>query len=894
MTMRFATAIAVLLLVAQAGAARQDGLPEPDAAIEDYLASRGLQELLAMRLKARLDAASGQERVQLANRLGDLYVELLDATATPEQRDAWERRAKDLLDAVPEAETYSLRINLAKARYLRAEEAAERVRMRAATPEEAQEAERVLRETAGEFRLIGQKVNRLVEALERREERGLDADTELLQRALGDARRNRSLAFYYAGWSNYYVAMLGDSKPTAEEALRDFGRLLNAVEGRPASVERLPESLIRYEHVARAAIGCALASSIMGQDEAALRWLDAVAGAGELPDAVKDQLPARRMVVLTAARRWADLDQLVRTRRSGPDRTTVPLSPAEARLLAVLMLEALASDAPRAHARDAVRLLADTALADLVTLGQVRHVIDIVNRYGTSPIGEEGFIVLYVRGLRTYEQARADHAAAGEDPEEPSASPAIANRYREAAGLLGSAAQSEDAGKFAEEAANAGLLRGLSLYYAGDLEQAANELEEVFRAASSLEQGEEALWLAVVAVTKAAEGTRPSLAPRRDELGALYLQSYPTTERAAKLLLRQATAGLIAEEEAVAILLRVDQESPLYEGARRHAAGLLYRIYRRAHGSDRDFAALRFTEVAVEVLAIDERTALDESDPGRNEAANNAVARIRQLLDACLSASAPDLSRAREAFGSLDRIVEARGFDTTDIAEEIAFRRLQFGLATDDEDMITAQIDALSRGRGEFARSAERLLYRHVYAQWTAQPADAFLARRVAQWGSRVIQQFAGQEGALKDAAIASLHDSVAAAAAAVWRAEKDEQMRDLAIQVDRALLAGVGPSATVLRRLGELSEAAGDTSGALECWRTLMAGYEPGAEPWFEARYESLRLLAASDPDDARQAIATHKVLYPNYGPDPWGGRIAALDTALAGASGPVPGGGP
>ena len=74
---------------------------------------------------------------------------------------------------------------------------------------------------------------------------------------LTDVRRLQSLAFYYAGWSNCYLAILGPGEPHATEALKSFGWLLGSA-GRPASLEKLPTSLLQYEHIGRASIGCAL------------------------------------------------------------------------------------------------------------------------------------------------------------------------------------------------------------------------------------------------------------------------------------------------------------------------------------------------------------------------------------------------------------------------------------------------------------------------------------------------------------------------------------------------------------------------------------------------------------------------------------------------------------
>jgi hypothetical protein len=54
---------------------------------------------------------------------------------------------------------------------------------------------------------IGSKINRRVEALEKRETTGRDEDAPAIRAALGEARRLRSLAMYYTGWSLYYTVV---------------------------------------------------------------------------------------------------------------------------------------------------------------------------------------------------------------------------------------------------------------------------------------------------------------------------------------------------------------------------------------------------------------------------------------------------------------------------------------------------------------------------------------------------------------------------------------------------------------------------------------------------------------------------------------------------------------
>ena len=93
-------------------------------------------------------------------------------------------------------------------------------------------------------------------------------------------------------------------------------------------------------------------------------------------------------------------------------------------------------------------------------------------------------------------------------------------------------------------------------------------------------------------------------------------------------------------------------------------------------------------------------------------------------------------------------------------------------------------------------------------------------------------------------------------------------------------------PPAQVLRRYAELAEAAGDKAGALDAWRLLLAGLNPTAPEWFEARYHSLRLLLVTDRPAAAQAISQYRVLHPDFGPEPWGAKLKELAEQIA----PVP----
>jgi hypothetical protein len=437
-----------------------------------------------------------------------------------------------------------------------------------------------------------------------------------------------------------------------------------------------------------------------------------------------------------------------------------------------------------------------------------------------------------------------------------------------------------DADTFAKQAGNARLLMGLSLYYAGDFVPAADLLESAHAEAASSEQAEEALWLGVVALDRAVDAGRTSLTERRDRLAELFLQSYPGGERAAKLLLRQAAAGSLSDDEAVEILLAVEQTSPLYESARRHAARLLYRLFRSAPDAESDFAALRFVSVAEQVLAMDRKDALSADKDVSEKAAQEIVTLVRQILDALLQSSAPDLNRARSALQILRSIATQSGYDLSEIEDELAYRRLQIAVHMNDEREIRKEMAVLNSMGGQFAESADRLLYARAWREWNENLRSPSFARPVAEYGARVLLQFDDDD--LGRASVASLYNSVAEAAFSLWFAEADEQMREVALRLDRAQLEFGRKTTSSLRRLAIAAESVGALEESLEAWRMLLAGLPLDSDGWFEARYQTIRVLQRLEPDRAREAMEQYVVLHPDFGPEPWGERLRQLQRDL------------
>lgn len=858
----------------------------PDGVIESYLQARELDALLAEHLRARLEEASGAHRVEIAERLGRVYARLLSDARTGSDRDDLTRASGALLEEVPGADTFDLRIALTKARYLIAERSAERARLGLADDAEIREAVEAFGSIAEELVLLGGRADRRVGALERRERSGGVSDLFSLRADLAEARRQRSLAKYYAGWALYYLGLLNDSPGSAVEALAEFGHLLGASGAEP-TLDKLPRSLLRYEHVARAAMGVALCHSLLGDHVSAVMWLRELEKSEDAHAGVSAQLFTRKVTVLSGAKRWDTLSRAVERRRGAglDEKAKTPLEINEARLLAVAVLGAIrAPDADGAR-RDAAEPIVRAALSDLIARGSSAQVLDLVERYGTLPLGDNGFIGRYVRGLRAYRAAREAHAAAGVDETRPTREAALVAAYLDAADLLAHAFESDDADSFREEQTAAGMMLGMALYYKDSPAMASERFAAAADLAPDGAKRAEAQWMSIVALERAIEQGRADLQSRLHAAAVVYVETFPGDDRSARLLLRFAGSGLFGREASLSVLLGVSRESPLYTAARRHAADVLYRSYAGASEPGRSELAGRFIPVAFELIEPILRAVRSGESPSDAGQADRAVLRIRQVLDAALTPFAADAESARRALAVLEELRVRTGHRVdNELAGELAYRRLQYAFAVGDTDGQRSAHRELETIGGRFLVAADRFLFSRALERWrrSREAADAV---RVVEIGTRLIG-----DGEIARPML-STADACARAATALWESRADHNMLTIALDLDRRVRGAFAPTAELLRRLAGNAEARGDHNLAFEVWTQLSASIPAGGADWFEARHGVFRALAVTHPAEALAAMRQHRLLYPRLGPSPWNERFAELERRLdrdAGEDGP------
>lgn len=874
------TLLACSLLALAGGVARA----QDEQRFGAYLEQHGLREVEAADLRYQFENAAVDQRQTLAKRLAGLYVELLGRASTAEERQEIEQLGQRLTRQLPQEDAGDLRLALVRARYQWAKDVAERARLNEVPADELNEAERTLRAIAPELSSVAQTASDAAYRLDRRRSAvGLD---EVEQEAYEAATRVRSTAHYLLGWTRYYLAVMTRSDRYAMDALKDLGVLLGAEENRAASVERADERLMRFDHVADAAIAAAFCESLLGNADTALRWIDKIESAPALSDGIRDRLFVSRLLVLGEANRWRDLSyHSDRTRRSRRADGKPGLEPLEAQLLANLSWEALSRGRLTPRDKSVLEEIAHAAIQDLVRQDNVAALRSLVEQYGTSSLEGEGFIFAFVRGQNAYERATDAYEEAGYADGQIAQDDAVANLYAAAVRALDAALSAADADRFPQERAQAMQLAAMSAYLSGAVLDAADRFERAHEAADDTEQAERALWHAIVSLDAAIRDGADGVEARRDRLVTLYLQSFPGTERAARLLVARAGAASADDPKAIEILLNVEPDSPLYEAARRRAERLLYARLRRLTGDARSAAALRYLTVADELLQIDRRRAVTGDLDSASEASDRAMALARAMLQVILASPVPDVDRAEALLDTVEELRLRVGSPPASIESEIAFRRLQLALARDDADRARRIAQTFDEEDGAFDALADRAMYAWAAERFRDAPGTASHAQQVVDFGRAVIAELGSDDATLGTPQAFGVHTTVARAAWLLARQSELEatrgEMLDLVVAIDGRLKAADVADAFSLARYAYASDMVGRPGEALDAWRRLMAGAPEDSAMGLRARYESARLLGAQDAPRAMDVIRQHMLLYPGT-PEPWASRLGDLLAAL------------
>lgn len=857
-----------------------------------YLAERGLDRVLAARLRERLTTAKGDERTRVAEALGRVYAGQLERSKEPTVRIEVEKRCRELIESVPDVETFGLRIELARTMYLTVESDAEGARMKLNSPERHAETLRVLKVVVPQFEQLTKRLQSECERLQRRMDAADEPSEDALRDRLEEYRGFRSRAAYYAGWSAYYLALLEGDSRRAMEALEAFGVILGAVPGNQANLERINKGFIRFPHYARSMIGCALSASLLGRDVEALRWLDAVSLAPDLPQDVQSQLFVRYAIVLADAGRWSDLSVRTKVHRERAESDSGRLTKAEARLVAVLALSESDNQDSLPRTKQLTQELAQTALNDLVAAGEMAHVRDLFKHFGAAPIAAKGFISLYIRGFDAFDQARQLHGDSKLPNHQPVADASLIAAYQSTAELLKSAIESEDSIAYHVERCRARVKRGLALYFAGDLVDAANELEGVLGETPVEEDRSEALWFAIVSLDRAIRNGELMLRERCDRLATEHVRRYPGTERSVSLLTRLVNSGLLDSDDVIQSLLEVAPDSPMYLTARSEAVSRLYAKFSQSPREQRDLLALQIAEVGEDVLKrYFELAIASESAESRN-AAERLVVRARQIADALLSMTSPDAVRASSVLSLIASTAERVSLNIDPIEPEMCYHRFRLAHAREDgpeSQRAYGRLLALSvsdPGAARFLDAADSFTLSKAWDRYKTSHESQDAAKELIKIVGIMIER---SDGDMSER-LQGVYAKGAEAAFRIWSETDDERIKGIGMAWDEKLIAVVRNSSS-LRRLARMYEKSGRLEQSLACWDEILGGTEERSEPWFEARIGSISVLRKLRPQEAADALRQFRVLYPGPAPEPWHTQLN--DLQLLCESGPDPRGG-
>ena len=835
----------------------------------DYLESRGLDSLAAMRLEDLAARAAGDERAQLLDRLAELFARMLDAAPDAETQARLLARADMLAADLATQKGDKLRLSAARTRYREAAGVAERIRAGVALdPAPAAES---LGVQIDELLRVADRCDKRAAELGRRADRENGIGRDLLS-AESDAERGMAgQARFLAAWSMLYRGTLSRTKSDAERADGLFASLLGARDGKLAPGD-VSVDLRRDEAYATAILGLALAKSRTQGFSEASRWLDLLA-ADETEASVRANLPGWRMVCALESGAWAQARAAFDSLAGRDD------SANWARVAVARAVEDGGTD-PEA------RGLARAAIAELASRRDLGAVRELVARYGEPILGADGaaFVPRYLRAVKLYEDARAAMAKAGNDAA-ALASDAVRTPSAEAADALAQALAAGDAKQFEAAATECRLMLAWSLRGMGEGAEAARIFDEI-AAAEVGARAEEAAYLAIASVDDAARraGDAAERRARESELStriAAFLARFPGSSQAPALLARKVALTDEPKFEDVARLLAVKPDNELWLDSRKQALGALYRMF-RATNAPRVETGRQYLAVLAE-LPRDARTNLPAS--------STTIA--RQALEVTLAPEIRDPKVARDLLAALDASIDAGQLVREDAAEELAYRRLQLAILEDRwADVAEALAPFEQSGATElWAEAALRLALRGAESKRRSTAPDApergGYVTTVVRAGDAILARAGGTAKAFtgEPAAVAAMTQFARLALDArvesvASSGNAGEAAKGLPI-VD-ALLATAPRDATLLRANAVLSEAAGELARAADALRALVGGLPARTPAWFDAKLDQVRVLSKLDPVRARAVVDQFTALYPEIGPEPFKARFLALVAAL------------
>ena len=838
--------IAVLtLLVAPSLAVGQDR-------VADWLEARGLDRLLVEHLEA--DESPDEEA---SSRLSEAYARLIETEPDETIRADLVARARRLLARMPERSSVPLRIALARIRYLGAQKILERSRVAEVAPEEIERRREEMGSIATQLMVLADELEGRLETARKRRGRAMSDELDRLAKSEGAAN-------LLAGWCWYYRGLEGRDEDLAR-AQRAFGRLLGGGDSIP-DVEDHSVDRKAYEWYASAILGMAMAESTRISPAAARTWFNALRTEG-VHESVANVVDGWQLASLLDDGRYAAADQMLDDleRERG---ATVP----------VAWLRMAATGGLRGRTtgdRDAIKLY-QHALAMLAARGEFAAITALVGAFGLDSIDQRGFVFDYIRGLEHYREA----AEAGRRSEEPTKLTKLAAAARD----LEAAIRASDAVNYPDAALACRIQLAKTRIDLGEPEVALDLLVEVTPGLSGPNRAD-AIWWSIVACDRildqpgSADAT--PIRDRRASLGRTFLESFPTDERAARLMIQR----LVQEEdpamEDLEILLSLSPDHPAWRTSRERALTGLYRRFRRTTGEERRAAGRRAVEVGRSLEAM--RSVEDRIDPVV------ALRRDRILAEILTSEGMHDRAAAGRILGRLETAGETAG--EAGLADEIEYRRLMLDLLDDDFEAAVARLAGMPEDTGPEAKVWSDLAVRQVHAtamrRARSATVPAAIAEAVIVSGDRRFDDVVDDPSEVDWAELLGRSDLLAVAVnlgtahRAMFRRTNETVHAERAILWFMRALERRPDDRGLLESAAELSASLDERERTIDLWRRILRRADRSSPLWWKAKVGQIEAVAETDPAQASRILEQVRALEPGLGPEPWRTRLLELSEA-------------
>lgn len=826
--------------------------PEDDQ-VAEYLRSHDMLSLLEVQLEDRIrDAKDKDKRAKLIEELSDSYlIQLRSYDKSNPYRQIIVNRAQSLVERMDSVPMYELRIELLIEGYLSVESKVELARLELLDSAQRRVAIDQLTDMNRQLNAMVSKLDPAVAQLARLHARSNKNIEQQSHDDLADLRRYRSLGHYYHAWTGYSLAVL-KNQHVPSDVFISFAWLLGAEGGMP-QFSKFNETTLEFEHVARSAIGVALSYA---QSEDALSgrvWANFVADSEYTePDAI-EAAQDRLIQIMADNRDWIDTYRYVLfiEKQRGIDQS---MRVAQARYLALQSLDAMQSTRVGRGGMSEARKVAQYSIEQLVEQGEIGHVLDLYKKFETLPLVSDSFITNYARALG--ELNKAERAGRS-------------GLYASVAALFAQALEAPDADRFPDERDDCALKLAYTEIRSRRATEAIKICDLLIDKSSKESVIEEARWMRIAAIDSININAGHTTSDELDKAVREYIIAYPSTARSAQLILRHAMQGTIDSKVAIDTLSTILDGDPIVIPARRTLVQLQYKRLRALRFSDQTLLAQVLN--TIRWIGQNESTEITDLNEARSR-----LGTIRIGLDLALRVSPPDLDFAGQlTTRGMGLIAYDDSFGS--YRSEFVYRQLEIAVLSQqsgDAVDLLGELESLDPDRADSARI---LIFNDAILQWQ-QRQSGRNARRLVDLGSAVLAKQTPAYPEPLGIQVSTVAEMIAQAAAYLWASNDDREARDLAMRVSLLVLDRGNPSEPGLQRTAHLAAQFNDNQHELQAWLRLLAAYPTADDRWYQARYESLRVMKLIEFSRALNAYDQYKVLHPNLGPAPWNAKIASL----------------